>query len=462
MQRSYRQHWGRYTDELAGCFEAAGSPTPNEIVRVSSELNSLGISLSLREVDEWLPDSSGMHELPRDYDSCRELFKTLREIAKRNGEPIKIPYWGDAWGIYRDATHNLARQVRDEWRLLDAARLSEYVTETHSSRRRRHRNSSDAYKVIEAVNSLKYRASVPEFRVSDIAPYVDGLNAAEVSEFLGILVEMGELSRGEFGRHTVYAVHVESVGPSAALKEAGDRRARSQLIYGDELRLDVILAVHRKSGGSQHRQFDVEEIHSEINSASPVPLHSIRESILTMVALGDLQSKYSEGNPGYRYGTTPKFYLSYGGLLITRGGRYVFVSYVRDDQVVVDRLVSALKSGGLTVWLDRNDIPGGARWKDAIRNAIRNGAAAVACFSTNFSARTTSYMNVELVEMIDELRARPSDAGWFFPVRLDNCSIPDKRIGGGESLADIQSVDLFPDFDAGVSKLIADIVRSTS
>lgn len=64
-------------------------------------------------------------------------------------------------------------------------------------------------------------------------------------------------------------------------------------------------------------------------------------------------------------------------------------------------------------------------------------------------------MNEELTLMIEELRQRPIDKSWFIPVRLDDCVIPDRPIGGGEYLHDLQRIDLFPDWDEGVRRIIA-------
>ena len=50
--------------------------------------------------------------------------------------------------------------------------------------------------------------------------------------------------------------------------------------------------------------------------------------------------------------------------------RHVFISYVRENQDQVDKLCEKLKQHGVNVWLDRNSIKPGARWKDAIREAI--------------------------------------------------------------------------------------------
>ncbi|RZJ44850.1 MAG: TIR domain-containing protein, partial [Brevundimonas sp.] len=43
----------------------------------------------------------------------------------------------------------------------------------------------------------------------------------------------------------------------------------------------------------------------------------------------------------------------------------VFVSYKREDERAVARLVKALRIDGLTVWWDR-DIPTGAPWEETI------------------------------------------------------------------------------------------------
>jgi len=75
-------------------------------------------------------------------------------------------------------------------------------------------------------------------------------------------------------------------------------------------------------------------------------------------------------------------------------------------------------------------------------------------FSAESVAKDQSYMNEELVLAIDELRLRPTDRAWFIPVRLNACSIPRRSIGGGETLTDIQWVDLSENWDVGVDKLV--------
>ena len=54
---------------------------------------------------------------------------------------------------------------------------------------------------------------------------------------------------------------------------------------------------------------------------------------------------------------------------------HVFVSYVREDRRVVERLCAELKSSGVEVWLDREKIRPGERWQIAIRRAIEDGGS---------------------------------------------------------------------------------------
>ena len=115
----------------------------------------------------------------------------------------------------------------------------------------------------------------------------------------------------------------------------------------------------------------------------------------------------------------------------------VFISYVRENMEIVDRLYQELKSHGIQVWLDRNDIGLGLRWKREIRRAIQQGTFFIGCFSQEYHNRDRTYMNEELTIAIEELRQRPIDQAWFIPVKLNEREIPDLDIGGGETLRDL-------------------------
>lgn len=136
------------------------------------------------------------------------------------------------------------------------------------------------------------------------------------------------------------------------------------------------------------------------------------------------------------------------------GQKYVFISYVRDNQAEVDRLADDLRRFGIQVWLDRETIHPGERWRNAIYEAIEQGANFLACFSEEYLNRQKSFMNDELALAINELRQYPAERRWFIPIRLSDCEIPDRDIGGGETLRDLQRVDLFANRQTALDALL--------
>lgn len=133
----------------------------------------------------------------------------------------------------------------------------------------------------------------------------------------------------------------------------------------------------------------------------------------------------------------------------------VFISYVRDNEHEVKRLYDALTNQKVDCWLDRKDISPGDNWKDAIRRAIRDGSFFIACFSQDYHKRKRSYMNEELTLAIEEIRQRQTDQKWFIPVKLSECMIPDRDIGGGRSLRDLQWADLHVNWDSEICRILS-------
>jgi hypothetical protein len=134
---------------------------------------------------------------------------------------------------------------------------------------------------------------------------------------------------------------------------------------------------------------------------------------------------------------------------------HVFISYVRDNASQVDRLCAALTASGVRVWVDKYAITPGARWRDAIRDAIRSGDYFIACFSAEYRARAKTYMNEELKLAMDELRQSSADRTWFIPVLLSECEVPARSIGAGQTLLDINSVPLYADWDGGIRRIVS-------
>lgn len=126
------------------------------------------------------------------------------------------------------------------------------------------------------------------------------------------------------------------------------------------------------------------------------------------------------------------------------GEGHVFISYAREDSDRVDQLQQVLVAAGIRVWRDTCSLWPGEDWHRKVRRAIADDALAfVACFSRQSLGREKRYQNEELLLAIDQLRLRCPAHPWLFPVRFDNCDIPDIDIGGGRTLSYLQRADLF-------------------
>jgi hypothetical protein len=140
---------------------------------------------------------------------------------------------------------------------------------------------------------------------------------------------------------------------------------------------------------------------------------------------------------------------------------HVFISYIREDAVQVDRLHRMFEGARIPVWRDTVDLLPGEEWGQKIRAAITDNALVfIACFSRRSVGRDKSYQNEELTLAIEQLRQRNPAEPWLIPVRFDECIIPDRSIGAGRTLASIQRADLFGDrIDEDAKRLLAVVRR---
>lgn len=139
----------------------------------------------------------------------------------------------------------------------------------------------------------------------------------------------------------------------------------------------------------------------------------------------------------------------------------VFISYVREDSLRVDRLQHALDAAGIPVWRDTLDLwPGEDRGLE-IRRAIQSGTLAfIACFSENSELNESGYHNHELLLAAEQMRERLPGPAWLIPVRFSECSIPDFSLGAGRMLDSLQHVDLFDStWEYGISRIIGTVYR---
>jgi TIR domain len=105
---------------------------------------------------------------------------------------------------------------------------------------------------------------------------------------------------------------------------------------------------------------------------------------------------------------------------------HVLVSYKREDEPRVARLIRALQHHGLTIWWDQG-LPGGEEWRANIEKALTEAACVVVVWSHGSVGPEGEFVRDEA--------ARAKGRGILVPTRLDKVMPP---LGFGE----IQAVDL--------------------
>src|SRR5256885_15297713 len=125
----------------------------------------------------------------------------------------------------------------------------------------------------------------------------------------------------------------------------------------------------------------------------------------------------------------------------------VFLSYAREDGESALKLYNELVEAGINVWFDQESLAPGAKWKLAIRSAIRQSRYFIALMSSR-SVSKRGFIQNELRQAIDVLDEFPEGETYLIPVRLDACEAPLDRLN------DFQWVDLFPEWQKGANKLL--------
>jgi len=130
----------------------------------------------------------------------------------------------------------------------------------------------------------------------------------------------------------------------------------------------------------------------------------------------------------------------------------VFIAYVQEDLSRIKKLYQAFKQNGFRPWLDKKKLLPGQNWPRAIETAIQTSDFFVACFSRRATSKRGSFHS-ELRYALNCASEVPLDEIFFIPLRLDDCVVP-RRIS-----KHVQYLDLFPEWDAGVRRVVA-VIRA--
>jgi hypothetical protein len=139
---------------------------------------------------------------------------------------------------------------------------------------------------------------------------------------------------------------------------------------------------------------------------------------------------------------------AHGEVRFTSTGRpRIFIAYVHEDAALAERLYRDLEAHGLAPWMDTQKLLPGQNWPRAIEEAISISDYFIACLSTR-SVIKRSQFQAELRYALDCARRMPLDRAFLVPVRFDDCRVP-TRIA-----REFQYVNLFPDWDAGLARIL--------
>jgi hypothetical protein len=130
----------------------------------------------------------------------------------------------------------------------------------------------------------------------------------------------------------------------------------------------------------------------------------------------------------------------------------VFIAHVTEDRAAAEGLSRNLEQSGFNPWTDARKLLPGQNWPRAIESAIENSDFFVACFSRN-SVNKKGGFQAEIRYALDCARRVPLDEIFVMPARLDACRVP------RPIQRELQYIDLFPDWERGVRRMVATMRR---
>jgi len=98
----------------------------------------------------------------------------------------------------------------------------------------------------------------------------------------------------------------------------------------------------------------------------------------------------------------------------------VFLSYARDDAAAARRIAEALRSAGLEVWFDENELRGGDTWDAKIRKQIDACSLFLPIISAHTQERSKGYFRLEWKLAVDQTHLLAEGVPFIAPVVVDD------------------------------------------
>ena len=101
----------------------------------------------------------------------------------------------------------------------------------------------------------------------------------------------------------------------------------------------------------------------------------------------------------------------------------VFLSYVKDDKYVVDKIIAFLKQNGCKPWSCEYDLLPGQAWETEIKKKIEQSDFFIACLSKKY-IEASGIVQIELKYAGKILEQIPEEKIFVIPIKLDDCKMP--------------------------------------
>jgi hypothetical protein len=129
----------------------------------------------------------------------------------------------------------------------------------------------------------------------------------------------------------------------------------------------------------------------------------------------------------------------------------IFISYAHADFEVARRIADELRKVELQVWLDASSLQPGQNWVAGIERALEEAGYLLVLLSS--ASLTSQWVQREWTSMLTR-QLGGKTGGTVIPLRLEDVRPP-------MLLQPLQYVDLFPNFDAGVGRVIGFLMSET-
>jgi TolB-like protein/cytochrome c-type biogenesis protein CcmH/NrfG len=98
----------------------------------------------------------------------------------------------------------------------------------------------------------------------------------------------------------------------------------------------------------------------------------------------------------------------------------VFLSYAREDADVARRIAEALRSHGVEVWFDQNELRGGDAWDAKIRQQINDCTLFLPIISAHTQERNKGYFRLEWKLAVEQTHLMAEGMAFLAPVVVDD------------------------------------------